>query len=192
MTKKLNPREIALCSALAAISAILQLMHFGFQSAQLGIWIDAVACSWIIAFFLFGCRGAMLTSFIGVIIITLFAPETWLGAVMKWTTTLPMWLSLFAFAAIKRQSRKKYSNFSSLVIPLGAGIILRCIIALPLNYYFAIPIWTGMTATKAISSVPWYIICGLNIFQGLLDVLLAWIITFKFKLIRFASWNEKT
>lgn len=189
MSKTLTSKELALCAALATISAVVQLMHFGYQSAQFGMWIDIVASSWIIAFFLFGTKGALITSFVGAIIITLFAPETWLGAIMKWSTTLPIWLSFGIWSWLTKKTAASYAKISNLIVPVLVGLILRSVIALPLNYYFAIPIWTGMTATKAIISVPWYIISGLNTIQGLLDVILAWLITYRFKLIRFTNWN---
>ena len=81
--KKFNTRQLAFAGALAAVSAVLQLYHLGYQSPQWGMWIDLVAVSWIIAYFLFGIRSALLVSFLGAVIITLFAPDTWLGASMK-------------------------------------------------------------------------------------------------------------
>ena len=78
------------------------------------------------------------------------------------------------------------SNFFIAVI---FGIIIRSLIVLPLNYYYAIPIWTGMTAQQAISAIPWWVIAGFNAIQGVLDVVLAWILVFRFRLHRFANWT---
>ena len=80
---------------LAAISSVLQIVHIGYLSPW-GMWIDFVAIPWIIAYLLFGGRGAFIVSVISAIIITLVAPSTWLGAVMKWVATLPIWLVPFA------------------------------------------------------------------------------------------------
>lgn len=187
MAKPLNSRELALCAALAAVSAVTQLIHVGYQSSLFGMWIDLVASSWIIAFFLFGINGALLTSIVGAIIIALFAPETWMGAIMKWSATLPMWLSLSTYAVITKKSPDEYSNINNLFIPLIIGLVLRAAIALPLNYYFAIPIWMGIPTSKAIHTIPWYFISGFNMIQGIIDVSIAWIVAFRFKLIRFAK-----
>jgi riboflavin transporter len=190
MHNKLSSRQLALCAALAAMSAVMQLLHFGFQPSQFGMWIDLVASSWIIAFFLFGFRGALLTSLVGAIIITLVAPETWIGAIMKWASTFPIILSFSMFAVINKDKLATFTKPSRVLLPLLLGLILRNIVALPLNYYFAIPIWTGMTSSKALIAVPWYLIVIFNTLQGLVDVILAWLITYKFKLIRFASWSH--
>ena len=182
--KSLTNRELALTAALAAISAVLQLLHFGYQSPQWGMWLDLVAVSWIVAFFLFGFKSSLYVSLTGALVITLFAPDTWLGASMKWLATAPMWLSLFWF------SQTKYLKPKNLILPLLTGLIMRSLIILPVNYFYAIPIWTGMPTAIAIKVIPWYIIVGFNTIQGLIDVLLAWTIVYRFRLNRFANTHS--
>lgn len=181
--KSLSNRELALTAALAAVSAVVQLIHLGYQSPQWGMWIDLVAVSWLIAFFLFGLRSSLYVSLLGFIVITLFAPDTWLGASMKWLATAPMWLSLGLFST----KFKSYQKISSLILPLAIGLIVRSLIIIPINYFYAIPIWTGMSTAVAIKVIPWYIIAGFNSIQGLLDVILAWVIVYRFRLSRFAK-----
>lgn len=188
--KALTTREIALSATLAAISAAVQLVHIGYQSPQWGMWIDVVAVTWIVAFFLFGVRSAAIVSLLGALVITLFAPDTWLGAVMKFTATLPMWLCLFLWMKFKKEKLSGYQKAASLVIPVIIGVIVRSILVIPLNYYIAIPIWTGMSAARAMSIIPWFIIALFNVVQGVLDVALAWLIVFQFKIVRFANWYE--
>lgn len=187
--KNLTIRELALSAALAALSAVTQLVHIGYQSPQWGMWIDFVAVFWIIAFFLFGARSSFLVSILGAIVITLFAPDTWLGAAMKWTATFPLWGCLFLYARLLKRKFSDYKKISHLVLPLFAGIIIRCILIIPINYYFAIPIWTGMSPDKAMTVIPWYIIAGFNIVQSIIDIFVAWILVFKFNLIRYSSSN---
>lgn len=188
--KNISNREIAIVSALAAVSAVVQLIHIGYQSPQWGMWIDIVAISWIMAFFLYGVRTSFIASLLGALVITLFAPDTWLGASMKWIATLPMWLSLYLWMIVRKQNLSQYQKINNLIVPIVIGLILRSVVILPLNYYFAIPIWTGMTSEKAISAIPWFVIVGFNVLQGILDVIFAWIIVFRFRLSRFASWQE--
>jgi len=187
--KKLNPRELAFAGALSALSAVLQLYHLGYQSPQWGMWIDLVAVSWIIAYFLFGIRGGFFVSFLGAIIITLFAPDTWLGASMKWVATVPLIVSLYLFAGLFKKNISEFRHVRNMVIPLLSGIAIRSLLVIPLNYYYAIPIWTGMTPKQAITAIPWYIIFAFNTVQSLIDVLIAHLLVFKFKLDRFASWK---
>lgn len=186
--RNLSVRELALCAALAAISAIAQLIHFGYQASFM--WVDVVGTSWIIAFFLFGIRGALLTSLIGFIVITLFAPTTWIGASMKWIETLPMWLVPYFWLLLKKRTPAYYQEFINLIVPLIIALIMRSLLALPLNYYYAIPLYLGMSHGDAIGEVPWYLIVIFNIIQGSFDVIIAWFVVFRFKLMRFASWYK--
>jgi riboflavin transporter FmnP len=189
--KSLSTRTIALSAALATVSAITQLIHLGYQSPQWGMWIDVVAVSWIIAYFLFGVRSSLLVSLMGALIITLFAPDTWLGAIMKWTATMPIWLTLFLWNYIRKQKLLDNSRFLNLIPPLSIGLIIRSLIIVPLNYYIAIPIWTGMTTEVAFKTIPWLIIVVFNSIQGVIDLALAWLITYKFKLRRFGEKAEE-
>lgn len=185
MTFKID-KHLPMASALAAMSAVLQLFHLGFQSPQWGMWLDFVAVSWIIAFFLMGPKSAFSVSALGFLVITLFAPETWLGASMKWLATTPIWLSLFIYLKLIKKTRKYYQKPLNLAIPVLFGLVLRSIIVLPTNYYYAIPIWTNLSPQQAINLIPWYIIVGFNTAQTLIDVIFAWVLVFRFRLNRYA------
>lgn len=187
MKKKFSIRQLAIAAGLAAFSAVLQLIHLGYQSPTFGMWIDIVAVTWVVALFLFDLKMSLLVSLVGALIITLFAPDTWLGAGMKWIASLPIWLFLGIWLGVFKKDRNFYRKKRNLVIPLLLGILVRLIIIIPLNYYFAIPIWTGMTAAKAMFAIPWYIIGLFNLIQSLVDVALAWILVYQFKLERFAK-----
>lgn len=188
--KTLTYREISVAAALTSLSAVSQLLHFGYQSPQWGMWLDVVAIPWLIAFFLFGPRLALIVSLLGSGVITLFAPETWLGAVMKFTATLPLWLTLAAWLRLRKAQLLHYQRFNLLIIPLVFGLVLRSSLMLPLNYYWAIPIWTGLSTDQALAIIPWHIIVVFNSIQALIDVAAAWLLVFKFKLYRYASWTR--
>lgn len=182
----LSVRIISVSAALAAISAVVQLVHLGYQSPQWGMWIDVVAVTWIIAYFLFGFRSAFLVSLVGAFVITLFDPTTWLGASMKWIATIPMILSLVLYQRFFMKNSRHFDKFRFLFIPVIISLLIRCMIVIPLNYYYAIPIWTGMSTSQAMQVIPWYIIAIFNIVQGILDIFLAWILVYRFKLSRYA------
>jgi riboflavin transporter FmnP len=184
MVKNLMMRELTLCIALAAISALVQLFHFGYEAPFM--WIDVVATPWVIAFFLFGMRGAIITSIIGFVVIALLVPSTWIGASMKCAETLSMCLVLYLWLQWKNESRAYYRNFINVLIPLVIAVIMRAALAVPLNYYYAIPLYSGLAHAEAIGTVTWYSIVALNIMQGIVDVGVAWIVVFWFKLSRFA------
>lgn len=185
-----SARELAIAAGLSAVSAATQLVHIGYQSPQFGMWIDIVAVTWVIAFLLFGIRMGFLVSATGALIITLFAPDTWLGASMKWVASFPMLLVMSAWIYMLKRNIGHYSKIINLAFPVLVALGVRLLLVIPLNYYYAIPIWTGMTPEAAISAIPWYIIALFNIVQGVIDVAAAWILVYKFKLNRFAR-NEK-
>jgi riboflavin transporter FmnP len=71
------------------------------------------------------------------------------------------------------------------------AILLRTIIIIPLNYYFAIPIWTGWSVAEAMNFIPWWAIFVMNAVQGVFEVALAWLLVFRFRLDRFSTWQWK-
>ena len=180
--------EIAGCAALAAVSAVFQIVHVGYPTPW-GMWIDVVAIPWILAFFLFGWRGALTVSVLGALIITLVAPTTWLGAYMKWIASFPMWFMLWVWVKTFKLKLKDFSKLKIILVCICLAIILRGLIVVPVNYYFAIPLWTGLIPEVAMQIIPWYIIVGLNIIQGTLEVLVAWLLMFRFGLMRFSLWG---
>ena len=188
--KKLRTKEIALAAGLATISTVLQLIHIGYQAPQFGMWIDFVAVTWIIGLFLFGPRMALIVSVMGAIMITLFAPDTWLGASMKWLASFPVWLMLGTWTLKKERSFEYYKKWQKLLIPLTIAIVIRCLIIIPMNYFYAIPIWTGLTPAKAMVIIPWQIIAIFNIAQSFVDVAVAWILVYKFGLNLFAPKEQ--
>lgn len=96
MNKKIfGVRELSIGAGLAAFSAVVQLIHVGYQSPQFGMWIDIVAVTWVVGYFLFGLRMSLIISVFGALMITLFAPDTWLGATMKFIASVPMPVFLF-------------------------------------------------------------------------------------------------
>ncbi len=187
---KLPVRTIGIAAGLAAVSAVTQLTHVGYQSPQFGMWIDIVAVSWLIAYFLYGSRLALTVSLLGALVITLFAPDTWLGASMKWVATAPLWIMLAVWTRVFHKPFNQYKSLQFLVVPFVIGVVVRCLVVLPLNYFYAIPIWTGMTSAQAMSAIPWYIIVIFNVIQSVIDVGIAWVMVYMFKLYRFASGNN--
>lgn len=180
--------EISAFAALAAISAVFQIVHLGYQTPW-GMWIDVVAIPWILAFFLYRGRGSLIVSTIGAMIITLVAPSTWLGASMKWLATMPMWLMLWMWQRTFKLKLKDFKKLRIMIPCILLGIILRGLIIIPTNYYYALPIWTGWTPEQAMGMLPWWIILSLNALQGILEVVIAWLLVFKFRLKRFKSWE---
>jgi len=184
----MKTNEISAGAALAAISAAIQIVHIGYPT-QWGMWIDIVAIPWILAFFLYRGRTVFFVSIVGALIITLVDPSSWLGASMKWLATMPMWLMLLLWQRLFKLHLKDYRKLRVIVPCIVLGVFLRGIIVIPFNYYYALPIWTGWTPEKAMEMLPWWIIFSINAVQGILEVTIAWLLVFRFKLKRFATWE---
>ncbi len=74
------------------------------------------------------------------------------------------------------------SIFKQIPLLLGTlllALLVRGITTTIINYYFAIPMFFGMPTETAIEWIPWYIIIGLNMMQGVIDVGVAWVLAFK-------------
>ena len=185
---ELKTYEMTAAAALAALSASLQIVHIGWASPW-GMWIDLVAIPWLIAYFLYGGRTAFVVSLVGAIIITIAAPSSWLGALMKWLGTLPMWLVPFAIEKAMRLKAGAFRRLKLLVPAVALAVILRGALTIPANYYFALPIWTGLAPAEAMAYLPWWIIFGMNAAQGAIEVVVAWLLVFRFRLDRFSAWR---
>lgn len=183
-------RRLAILASLASISALFQLLHIGIKT-QWGMWIDIVAVPWIMAYFLFGMKGGLIVSFVGSIIITLVAPDTWLGASAKFIATVPMFFILYASTLIFKKKINQFKRLKSIFLPILIAIGIRGILMFFFNYYFALPIWIpGKTPTQLMAIFPWYIIIGINAAQGIIDVIFSWTLVFKYKLSRFGQKNN--
>ena len=106
---------------------------------------------------------------------------------MKLVASIPSVLALFAWATMVKTDKSYYKNPHRLWIPLCIAIVIRCLIVIPLNYYYVIPIWTGMSPAVAMKVIPWFVIAGFNGVQTIIDVWFAWMLVYTFKLNRFAS-----
>ncbi len=183
----MRSNEITASAALAAISAALQMLHVGYLSPW-GMWIDLVAVSWIIGYFIYGGKTAFVVSVVGALMITLMAPSTWLGALMKWLATVPMFLVPMAFQKFKGLKIEDFSRLRFLLPAMTIAILVRAAIVIPVNHNIAIPIWMGWTVAESMLYVPWWAIFGINAIQGALEVLVAWLLVFRFRLDRFRTW----
>jgi riboflavin transporter FmnP len=148
--------------------------------------------TWFIAYFLMGFKPSFTTALIVGLIITLFVPDVFpgLGAIMKLLATVPVLLTMFIYNKLYQSKPSKFRSFRFVILPLIAGIILRLIIIIPTNYLIAIPLWTKMSTIQAWSTIPWPLIAVFNIIQTFLDVIIAWLIVYRFRIEKFSDYNE--
>jgi riboflavin transporter FmnP len=69
----------------------------------------------------------------------------------------------------------------SIVLITALAIVVRGIAMVIANYYYAGPIFFGISPEQFMSAVPWYVVFGWNAFQGAVEMGFAWTIAFKFR-----------
>lgn len=281
--------KLTAVAMLSCVAAILQIFNgvIGIPSG-FGMTVDLVAVPILLGFFLFGLDAAMYIALITTLIITLIAPTSWIGAVMKFTATVPMFLvPAFYLLSVKKNFNLgnilitiffalfismtifvfsintnimaqpyaptnssvlytvpiiNYSNLSGETFTVSGGtvtaselllgllpvatialfslivlhfwgryskdvsplifanadavllitvlaVIVRCTAMVITNYYFAGPLFFQMTPSQFMSAFPWYLISIWNVFQGFIELALAWTLAFKFGFVeRYMKW----
>jgi len=56
---------------------------------------------------------------------------------------------------------------------------MRGVTASIANYYFAIPVFFGMSTQQALAFIPWPVMFGMNAIQGIIEYAIAWMLVFK-------------
>ena len=200
MSKKLTKSylivSVAILSALAIVFDVLSdALPF---RALWGMKIDFVGTVWVLSYFLYGLRVAFPTSVITTLYITLFMPTGFVGATMKFIATIPMFLvpELMSHLPFFNRSSKIF-NKPLLIVGVGAlANAVRLLVATMVNYYWAIPLWTGIPTSMILevmfaNSIWAFIVfvSGMNLLQGIVDIFVPWLLAFKFKLsTMFGTW----
>ncbi|MFQ6084901.1 MAG: hypothetical protein ACE5OY_01345 [Candidatus Bathyarchaeia archaeon] len=160
--------------------------------------LDFIAVPWLIAFLMFGLKTGALTSLIGFMGIALLSeePVPWIGATMKFSATIPLIVIpalLLKFSKSSYEGRVMMSKTT--FIPLMAlAILVRCLLTIFLNYFFAVPLLFGITPQEVPESFNWffwgraatgselfYFVLGVslwNTWQGIVDAGVAWFVTY--------------
>jgi len=190
-------RELAASSILGALSIFLVFtpdvrLPWGMAA------LDFIAVPWIIAFLLFGLKSGLLTSFIGFLGIFFFSEEALplVGATMKFSATIPL---ILVPALVLKLTRPKSSSESFAVkkiyvLSMVIAIVVRCLVTMFLNYYWAIPFMYNLKPGDVpgafnfffwgdpLSSNPLiYYILGIslwNTWQGVVDAVVSWFVVY--------------
>jgi len=149
----LNRPTIKLAGAtlLAPLAVILQILPPLFVTPW-GIRIDLVAIPWILCWIIFGFKPALLSLLISAPLVGFLGPFAggWVGATMKSVATIWMFL-IPAIFAWKTGGTKQFLENRRLFVLVGVlAIIVRAIVTVIFNFYFAIPFFFGMTTDAII------------------------------------------
>ena len=197
MSKSYLVVSIAMMSALAIVFDVLSDMLP--LRAPWGMKIDFVGTVWVLAYFLYDLPVALPVSAITALYITLFMSTGFVGATMKFIATIPMFLIPALVSYLPFFSNRSSKIFNNLFLTGGLCIlanIVRLLLATVVNYYWAVPLWTGIPTDQILDvmfngSFKAFIVfvSGMNVVQGIVDIVIPWMLAFKLKLsTTFGTW----
>lgn len=198
MSRKLSKSyllaSIAMMSTLAIILDVLPSVRVPW-----GMKIDFVGTVWVLSYFLYGLSVALPVSIITTLYITIFSVTGFVGATMKFIATIPMFLIPALVSYLPFFSNRSSKIFNKLLLIIGVCIlanVVRLVATITVNYYWAIPLWTGIPTNKILDamfngSILGFVVfvAGMNVLQGVVDILVPWVLGFKLKLsTMFGTW----
>ncbi|MCK4830098.1 hypothetical protein KA005_81015 [bacterium] len=186
--------SIAMMSTLAIIFDLLPSVRVPW-----GMKIDFVGTVWVLSYFLYGLSAALPVSIITTLYITMFGTTGFVGATMKFIATIPMFLIPALVSYLPFFSNRSSKIFNKLLLSIGLCIlatIARLLVTITVNYYWAIPLWTGISTDKIVevmfngSFLAFVVfVAGMNVLQGIVDFFISWFLAFKLKLsTMFGTW----
>ena len=144
--------KITGATILAPLAVILQILPPLFISPW-SMRIDLVAIPWILCWIFFGLNPALLSLMISAPLVGFLGPFAggWVGATMK--SVASVWMFLIpAIIAWKTGGPKRLLESKRLFVLAGVvAIIVRVIVTILFNFYFAIPFFFNMTPDTIIS-----------------------------------------
>ena len=176
--------KIAGATLLAPLAVILQILPPIFVTPW-SMRIDLVAIPWILCWVIFGLKPALLSLLISAPLVGFLGPFAggWIGATMKSVATIWMFL-IPALIAWKTGGTKNLLENKRLFVLAGAlALIVRAVVTVIFNFYFAIPFflnWSPETIISIFSSANTLGFIGLgayiaevafwNTIQGIIDL----------------------
>jgi len=176
--------KIAGATLLAPLAVILQILPPLFVSPWT-MRIDLVAIPWILCWIIFGLKPALLSILISAPLVGFLGPFAggWVGATMKSVASIWMFLIPAIFAWKTGGTKRFLENKGFFVLVAALTILVRVVVTVIFNFYFAIPFFFNMTPDAIIgffSSVTTLGFIGLgayiaevafwNTIQGIIDL----------------------
>jgi len=184
-------------AVMSTISIILDVLPL--PRAVWGMKIDLVGTVWVLSFFLYGLKSALGVASMTTVYIAMFSSTGYVGAIMKFIATIPMFLVPALVSYLPFFSNRSSKIFNKPLLIVGLCVLanaVRLLVTTTVNYYWAIPLWTGIPTEKILAtmfndSMLAFIvfIAGMNVFQGIVDIIVPWALAFQLKLSRyFGTW----
>lgn len=186
-----NPTiKIAGAAVLAPLAVILQIVIPLFITPW-DMRIDFVAIPWILCWMIFGLKPALLSLLISAPLVGFLGPFAggWVGATMKSVASIWMFFIPAIFAWKMGGTKRLLENKGVFVVAGVLAIVVRAVVTVLFNFYFAIPFFFYLSSAEIIeffSSVTTLGFVGLgayitevafwNTIQGIIDLLASFII----------------
>lgn len=144
--------KIAGATLLAPLAVIMQIIVPLFVTPW-GMRIDLVAIPWMMCWIIFGLKPALLSLFISAPLVGFLGPFAggWVGATMKTVATIWMFLIPAIFAQKVGGTKQLLENKKLFVIAGTLALVVRAVVAVIFNFYFAIPFFFGWSTDTIIS-----------------------------------------
>ncbi|VVC03297.1 Uncharacterised protein [Candidatus Burarchaeum australiense] len=78
-----------------------------------------------------------------------------------------------------------FSDWRIFGVALVLSIIVRGIVLTVANYYYALPVFYGMSSEQAMATIPWWLIFGANAVQSVVECTAAWVLAYKYRLAKY-------
>lgn len=179
--EKFRTRELTGLATMVALATLLQASPFWPVDPFTGvIRIDLAGVPWVLAFFLYGIAGALLVS---VSCFFLTIPLSYgggvIGAFSKFYATIPGFLVPYVLLVLMRKKMKALSEVKLALVALLSAVVFRGLFMCIFNYYFAGPLFFGMSTGDIIAFLPPVALFLINALIGAIDFGVAWLLAFR-------------
>ncbi len=189
--------RVAGAAVLAALSVVIQILPPLFVTPWF-MRLDLVAIPWVLCWLLFGFDAALLSLLVSVPLVGVLGPFAggWVGAVMKAVASVWMFAVPALFALRKGGAKSLILTKRVFVVASVAALLIRAIVTVLFNFYFALPFFFNMTSNDIIQFFSFsqsfvglsFGLVGLGAFvgevafwntaQGIIDIYAAYVIGF--------------
>jgi riboflavin transporter FmnP len=144
--------KLAGATILASLAVILQILPPLFITPWT-MRIDLVAIPWMLCWIIFGFKPALLSLLISAPLVGFLGPFAggWVGATMKSVATIWMFLIPAIFAWKTGGTKRLLENKRLFVLAGALALVVRVVVTVIFNFYFAIPFFFNMSPDAIIS-----------------------------------------
>lgn len=143
--------KVAGAAVLASLSVVMQILPPLFLTPWF-MRVDLVAVPWVLCWLLFGLDASLLSLLISVPLVGVLGPFAggWVGAVMKSVASVWMFAVPALFALRRGGTKSLVLNKRMYLIASVVALLVRAVVTVFFNFYFALPVFFNMTSNDII------------------------------------------